>query len=183
MGNGHSLTEYRRAAEILWGDAGAYAVDEYERLNAAYFAGELPPLPIVIGLTAYGRTVGLCRHTGPWSGGLPRITLAPKTFAAGALEVTEVLLHEMIHARLILAGLDSGHNSRPWCAEVERLSPLVLGASVKAAPVVPRRVDGKVVRRPLDGHLGRKQLAGWPQALRSPAELGARGRPIPVPTY
>jgi hypothetical protein len=144
--------------------------------------GDLQSLPIVIGLTPYGRTVGLCRHTGPWSGGLPRITLAPKTFAVGRLEVTDVLLHEMIHAKLTLAGLPSDHNSRPWCAEVERLSPAVLGTSVEVAPVVPRRVDGKVVRRPLAGHLDRKQLAGWPQSLRAPAELDSRGRPIPVPT-
>ena len=121
------------------------------------------------------------------SGRISAKRLLPVARAAGyegsdRLEVTDVLLHEMIHASLILAGLDSGHNSGPWCAEVERLSPPVLEASVKAAPVVPRRVDGRVVRRLLDSHLGRKHLAGWPRSLRSPAELAARGRPIPVPT-
>lgn len=41
---------------------------------------------------------------------------------------------------------------------------------IPAEPVKPRRVNGKVVRRELDGHLARADIAHWPHSLR-PAGL------------
>jgi hypothetical protein len=175
-----TAADYRLAAEILWGEAGAWAVDEYARLNARCFAGELPPLPVVIGLTAFGRCLGLTRYRGEWPGGLPRISLQSGLFARGTGAVGDILLHEMVHARLTLAGLDPRHNGGPWCAEVERLSREAFGAAARAEPVHPRRVNGVSVRQAREGCLTRKQLASWPLCLRPP---GIRGRVIPVSSY
>ena len=188
-GNGGcSQEDYLRAATVLWGEAGRYAVSEYRRINAWLFSGALPPLPVVIGLTAYGKCLGATRGHGEWEAGhLPRITLAPEIFngsrrmTGGRNVVTDVITHEMVHARLILDGADPSHNARPWCEAVTRLSPQVLGHEVKAAPVNPRRVDGKVIRRPREGHLQRSILAGWPGSLR-PVGWDC-GESIPVETY
>src|SRR5579884_2856783 len=145
------LRDYHKAAEILWGEAGAWSVEEYQRLNELYFSGKLPPVPLVIGLTAYGRCLGLTRHQAIWGGLVPRITLQSSLFARGTANVSDTILHEMVHVRLMLAGLDHSHNGRPWCAEIVRLTPLVLGRVVKAAPIHPRRIDGKSVRLERDG--------------------------------
>jgi len=156
--------DYLQAAAVLWGEAGEFVVAEFERHNQAHFGGELPPLPIVIGITPYGRCIGQTRPRGGWDAGdtLPRITIASNLFAAGTVAVSDTVLHEMIHAKLMLGGLDPGHNGRPWCQEIERLSPAVIGQEVKAAPVTPRRIDGKVTRQHLDGHLSRDQISHWP---------------------
>jgi hypothetical protein len=174
--------QYRLAAEVLWGEAGAWAVDEYARLNAAYFGGRLPAVPIVIGLTAYGHCIGLTRGGGAWRDARPRITLHSGHFARGTGAVSDTLLHEMVHVKLILAGECPDHNGRPWCAEVERLSPLVLGRTVQAKPVYPRLVNGVNQRLAREGHLSRKQLARWPDCLRGPRET-PRGRVLDVSSY
>jgi hypothetical protein len=176
----HTADDYRHAAEILWGEAGAWAVEEQGRINALHFGGQLPALPVVIGLTAYGRCLALTRYGGEWDESLPRITLHSGLFAHGAGAVADVILHEMVHARLILARRCPDHNAAPWCAEVERLSPAVLGVTVRAKPVHPRRVNGTSSRQPRDGHLTRKQLAGWPYSLRPP---GVRGPVLKVTSH
>ena len=47
-------------------------------LNREHFAGSILPMPIVIGLTAFGRCIGLTRDGG-WLDS-PRITLTPELF-------------------------------------------------------------------------------------------------------
>jgi hypothetical protein len=166
-----TLADYRQAAQILWGEAGAWSVDEYQRLNDLCWGGSLPPVPVVIGLVAYGRCLGLVRPQGGW-GGLPRISLASNHFQDGSAAVADTILHEMLHIHLLFNGLCGDHNGRPWCAEVERLSPLVLGMEVQARPVQPRRVNGRNVRLAVPGHLSRKALATWPHSLRGQRGLG-----------
>jgi hypothetical protein len=174
-----TLERYRLAAEILWGEAGTWAVDEFRRHNERFFGGALPPLPIIFGLTAYGKCIGLTRQRGTW-GELPRITLYSGHFHRKKDLVSDTLLHEMIHARLLLEGKDPDHNGAPWCAEVVRLTPLLLGFEVKARPVHPRRIDGKNRRVALEGHLSRQQLARWPESLRESGSY--RGERIKVAT-
>lgn len=177
----HASTRYTAAewAYHQWGPAGRFAYADYDRLNVAHFSGELPVLPIVIGLTAYGHCLGLTRHGDgeQW----PRITLASTYFAAGHHAVSDVLVHEMLHADLILRGLDPAHNGKPWCEAITRLSPSVLGLEVKAAPVNPRRINGAVARVPLDGYLPRAVLARWPGSMRPPS--WDAGDPLSVSTY
>ncbi|MGH3262817.1 MAG: SprT-like domain-containing protein, partial [Trebonia sp.] len=126
------MAQYRSAAEMLWGDAGRHAVNRFADLNRAYWAGALLPTPIVIGLTSYGRADGLtrCRR----QPGQARITLASRLFA-NLRRLDDVLLHEMVHLELALAGRDTGHNTNSWCRRTVELSLPVLGHAIAVAPV------------------------------------------------
>lgn len=172
----YTIEDYREAASRLWGEAGAYAVDSFVRLNDIYFAGALPPLPIVIGITAYGHCIGLTRHHA-----LPRISLACWAFRS-TRSVDDVLLHEMVHAELILAGLDSKHNAQPWCDRIVELSPMVVGRTIQAQPVKTKRKGKRVLRYVEEGYLTQKELARWPDCLRSP-DYYSEAAGISVDTY
>lgn len=161
---------YRQAQEILWGEPGAWAHDTFDELNGRYFADEIPHAGIAWGLTPHGGRLGHTRCTG-------RITLHPALLDPhsdawriepylGEAYARDVLLHEMIHAYLFARSEEPDHNGQPWCREVMRLAPSLGLGEVRAAPVVPRRVDGRVVRRALDGHLDRHQLAHFPHSIR-----------------
>ena len=193
-----SFEEYARAARLLWGDAGTYAAAEFRHLNDRYFRGELPPLPIVINLTAYGHCIGLTRPTA-WLAH-PRITVSTEAFngsrrmPGGRRMVTDVLVHEMVHAWLILRGENPKHNDDPWCKTIGELSLAVLGHEINARPVRPRRVpnpdreaDPKapktiVVRRPEPGAMSQGDLARWPTPQRPDGFYQGDER-ILVPTY
>ena len=56
--------DYRQAAALLWGEAGEYAAEELARLNREHFAGSIPPMPVIIGLTAFGKCIGATRDSG-----------------------------------------------------------------------------------------------------------------------
>jgi len=161
---------YRRAQEVLWGEAGLWAHDTFAQLNAVHFGGEISHSGIVWGLTPHGARLGHCRHDGRIT--LHPALLDPKSDAwgiepyLGEAYARDVVLHEMIHALLFQRGLEAGHNGEPWCAEIVRLAPELGLKPIKAAPVVPRRVDGKVRRLPLPGHLDRKTIATFPHPLR-----------------
>lgn len=161
----YTLADYRLAALTLWGETGAWFVDEFQRHNERYFAGGLPPLPIVFGLSAYGHCLGVTRFEGEW-GPLPRITLSTSYGPLGQNVASDLLLHEMIHARLILAGEDTRHNADPWCREIMRITPLLRLPAIRAARVRTRRVNKVPQQRELPGHLSRAQLARWPHSIR-----------------
>jgi hypothetical protein len=191
--------DYAHATTLLWGPAGEYAATEFTRLNREHFAGAIPPKPIIIGLTAYGACIGSTLREVSWLES-PRITLAPEIFTGnhrtpgGPRMVSDVLLHEMVHAALILRGLSPKHNDAPWCRLITELSPGVLGAKLMARPVRTRRVPNParaadpsapktvVARLPEPGCLPQRSLARWPQSLRS-ATWYDSDRPIHVPTY
>jgi hypothetical protein len=154
----------RVAAEIAYGEAGVYAVEEFDRINRWLFDGALPPTPIVIGLTAYGRTRGFCRGQSA-DRPVPRITLHPLIFGARN-RVTDMIIHEMLHAFLMSEGREHKHNTKPWCEMIEKLSPAVLGLEIHARPVNTRSIGGVRKKAPLDGHLEQHQLASWPGSLR-----------------
>jgi hypothetical protein len=50
------------------------------------------------------------------------------------------------------------------------LSPLLLGIQINAAPVKPRRINGKVTRREESGCLSQGDLARWPHSVRPSAD-------------
>jgi hypothetical protein len=184
---------YADAAVLLWGKAGEFAATEFTRHNREHFAGSVPPMPIIIAMSAYGNCIG-STHAPSWLAS-PRITLTPEVFngsadkppggghrrrgrlRGGPRQVSDVRLHEMIHAALILRGEDPGHNEPPWCRLITELSPGVLGHGISAHPVRTHRVpnparetDPKapktIVRRmPDPGCLGQLQLARWPDSL------------------
>ena len=199
--------EYRQAAIWLWGPAGEFAADEFGRLNREHFAGSVPALPIVIGITAYGHCIALTRgHR------VPRISLASELFngsrerpgaggkqtpgriSGGPLTVSDVLLHEMLHAFLMLRGEAADHNAPPWCRMITELTPDLTGDEIKAEPVGTMRVPNparetdpqapktKVVRRAKPGHLTQQQIASWPHSVRPEGYYDIQ-KPIPVDTY
>jgi hypothetical protein len=179
----HTYADYRLAASILWGAAGRFAVDEQRRLNRRYFGDALPPLSVVVGLTAYGRCLGLTRprDRSRWTDQVPRITLASNLFASGTGAVSDTVLHEMVHAKLMLAGQNPQHNATPWCAEICRISPLLDGGrAILAAPVTTRYVNNVSCRPVRPGHLTRADLATWPHSLRRPRR---RGEVLAVASY
>jgi hypothetical protein len=191
-------TSYRDAAITLWGEAGAYAHDAYQRLQPL-FPGLPDELPIVIGLTAYGHCVGLTRAD--WEHG-PRITIASGEFKptwnatwqvwrpGGTRLVDDTMVHEMTHAWLHLTGQKVKHDSEAWYAAIRRLSPAVLGHEIDVHRGADRRsvrvklADGtSVVRKErVPGFEGLKaKVAGWPGTFR-PADYDV-GDPIDCPTY
>lgn len=187
--------EVRRYTAWAWGPAGEYAAGEYARLNREHFAGSMPPLPIVIGLTSYGHCIGLTRHRSA-----PRITLASETFngsprqPGGPLTVSDVLIHEMVHAFLMLRGEEPGHNFKPWCQMITELTPELTGTGILAEPVGLTRIPNpardtdpkapktKPARRARDGYLTQGQLSAWPHSIR-PAGYYDGQQPIPVDPY
>jgi hypothetical protein len=187
------MLSYRDAAAALWGEAGVYAHDAYARIRAEHYPDLPPQLPIVIGLTAYGHCLGLT-ETG-WKHG-PRISIFSPLFGAGADQVDDLLIHEMLHASLGLAGLDIKHRGADWYAAVRRLSPAVLGHDLD----VRRGADRKSVRVPNPDYteggseprtvvrkvrvkdaVPHAAVARWPQSFR-PEGYG-RGAAIPCPTF
>jgi len=189
---------YASAAALLWGEAGRFAAAEFTRHNREHFAGSIPPMPVIIGLTAYGKCIGSTMPA-EWVGA-PRITLASEIFngshriRGGPRQVSDVLAHEMVHAALMLRGEEPGHNADPWCKMITELSPDVLGREITARPVGTRRVPNParetdpsapktVVRRmPDPGAMTQGELARWPWSLR-PSDWYDGQRPIYVPTY
>jgi hypothetical protein len=175
----------RAALENLWGEAGAWAADTWTRLNADHFNGRLRYHGIVFGLTPHGRNLGHTHHDG-------RITLHPSLLdprqrawmirdRLGMRFAEDVLVHEMVHVTLFAVGVDNDdrhphHNTDEWCAEIVRITPRLGLPPIKAAPVKPRRIDGTMMRRELDGHLSRDAIAHWPHSLRPDGFYDTEGR-------
>jgi hypothetical protein len=62
-----------------------------------------------------------------------------------------------------------------------RITPQLGLPPIKAAPVKTRRIDGKVTRQPLDGHLSRGDIARWPYSLRPAGYYDSTDTRIHVP--
>jgi hypothetical protein len=78
--------------------------------------------------------VARCADRSPlqWPG-LPRRRVPP-ALPGGALQVSDVLVHEMVNAALI-RDEEPQHNFAPWCRMIAGLSPAVLGYEADARPV------------------------------------------------
>jgi SprT-like family len=187
------MMSYRDAAVVLWGDAGAYAHEAYARIRAEHYVDLPEQLPIVIGLTAYGRCIGLTRPA--WEHG-PRISVSSSLFARGRLLVDDTLIHEMLHAALMLAGLNTSHAGDDWYAAVRQLSPAVLGQTLDVRRGADRRSvrvpnpaytpgNGKpatiVRKRSVEDAVSHADVARWPGSFR-PKDHDW-GAPMQCPTY
>jgi hypothetical protein len=173
----NGVVDFRHAQETLWGEAGAWSYDTWHELNGGLFGSELEYAGIVWGLTPHGGCLGYCERSGRIT--LHRSVVDPHTDSPWAwpaerctdLYARDILAHEMIHALLNARGAErddrGGHHNAPeWCAEIMRLSPLLLGITINSEPVKPRRLNGKVVRKARDGFIGRDEVAHWPHAVR-----------------
>ena len=192
-----AITKADRAAlENLWEAAGVWAADTWTAHNANHFDGQLKFHGIVFGLTPHGHNLAHTSNPDGDSIQYPRITLHPAlldprgdawgmNLHLGARHAEHVLLHEMVHVALFDAGIENTkdkphHNTQEWCDQIMRISTRLGLNPIKAAPVNPRRVDGKVVRLAQDGFLSRDDLAHWPHTLM-PADYYNRGGRMPVP--
>ena len=164
----------RKALEALWDEAGIWIAQTWDRLNAHCFNDEVPYNGVVWGLTPHGGRLGHCSGTG-------RITLHPallnpksdawgvKRAVFGDRYAADVLVHEMIHALFRARGIPSQpgsqgeHNTRHWCDEIIRITPLLDLKPIQAAPITPRRGVGRVAK---PKHLSQYDLSHWPHALR-----------------
>ena len=132
--------------------------------SGAHF--DLPRLPLVVGLTAYGKCIGLTRYRE-----VPRITVASGVFSSTRM-VDDVLVHETLHASLILAGANPDHDSADWCRSIVTLSPAIAGESVLAVPdkviKVPNGAGGRKSAQvhPRGAPRGPRAGARWPHCLR-----------------
>lgn len=178
-------TSYRDAAQVLWGEAGTYCHDSYQRQRHLF--PELPDeLPIVIGITAYGKCLGATETT--WTHG-PRITIASNLFGRGRALVDDVMTHEMLHAWLAVTCQHVNHDTDDWYAAVRRLSPAVLGhqldvqrgAGRKSVRVKQTDGSSKVRKVRTQDAISHGDVARWPYSLR-PVGYNP-GAPIGCPSY
>jgi hypothetical protein len=181
---------YADAAETLWGEAGRYIYQRYDHFRP--LLPELPErLPIVIGLTAYGKCIGAT--LGCWAHG-PRITIFSPLFGWGRGYVDDVIVHEMLHAWLMVTGRDTHHDSVDWYTHIARLSPAVLGHAIaikrgahrKSVRVPNPRADElgqpkTVVRKVATDAISHEVVTRWPHSFRPKGY--DYGKPIECPTY
>jgi hypothetical protein len=154
--------DYRNAARLIWGDAGAFIADEYQRLNRLHWNGKLPAVPFAIGITAYGHCLGLTRHE-TFSAARARITIASNQFDnAGA--ASDTVLHEMIHVACLTAGVSPKHEHQPWCDEIMRISQHY-GRDFVAGARRSKRVGDRVTKVLPEGSITRFEAARWPDFL------------------
>ena len=171
-----TTTDYRQAAAAFWpGPWVDLAYDAFDIINAELYAGELPPLPIMFGLTPHGGNLGSCSRASP-----PLITLhssliEPKSTDPWGVarrywnpaQLVDVLTHEMIHAHLNIIGENPAHNYAPWCREVERQSPAVGVGAIVAAPWKRARDGNGLTYKPTKPDaIPRKALSTWPYLVR-----------------
>jgi hypothetical protein len=118
--------------------------DAWAEINAALFDDALRPLPIIVGLTGYGRFSATCA--------MDAITVQPSVYQSGAWH--GVMVHEMAHQAdhqdglVYVPGSRTGnvHNSTVWCDRINGLMDR-LGDRRWAAPY-RRRADGSYVANP-----------------------------------
>lgn len=167
----------RDAARVFWPDHADLIYDYFDEINARCFDNRVPIRGIVVGLTPHGGRLGDTYPSG-------RITLHPSLLTPSSDNpwnipaascnpalLADVLTHEMIHAYLFATDQSPEHNHAPWCGEVTRLSPLVLGRRIIAAPWKrarrPKSEGGELIYAPtVAGAIPRMDLATWPHSLR-----------------
>jgi len=165
------ITEYRAAAELIYPGFGAWTYDTFDRLNRQHFENRVPLMPIRWHHTlAYGAALGLAVD-----GGTPaaRIDIAMHMNGAWAFDETgspnlmaeHLLLHEMLHHFLTVTGRKSKHNTRDWCAEIERIGAELGIKPFRAAPSKVTKVrigDKRVSQRVQEGDLAMNEIASFP---------------------
>lgn len=115
--------------------------DTWQQLNEQLFAGVLKPIPVIIGLSRYGKGEGFCSQD--------HITLQPSTFSSKNWR--GVLVHEMCHQAdrqdgityKSLGRIKNIHNSTAWCDRINSVMQLI-GDKRFAAPYKRNRTGEMV---------------------------------------
>ncbi|SRR6266571_1815376 len=147
MDNKELALACREIAAHFEGDVAVTAFEYYDAINKHFFNGELPQAFIIMGITPYGRCIGLTKHYFKQPIILLHVGLKTEQ------ERFYTLLHEAIHVqvRYVLEYTgEKSHDSDEWLSEVNRIAP-ILGyheASLAADKVRrrPKSEGGKLVR-------------------------------------
>ena len=148
-----SWESMRSFMKIGWGSTGQKAYDDYCSFNRKFFSDQLPPAHISFSYTSqFGGWLGQCAYGKERSSGkhtMARITLCrplghelPASFRNRQYSLcadSAVLLHEMLHLKLFLSGMDTDHASAGWIDGVLRMSEQ-LGVNVDFQPQIRRRI-------------------------------------------
>ena len=168
----------RELSRLSYGPVIDWAFDAYNHFNGMFWNGRLPVVPITVAITPHGGCVGLTsfRH------GVPRIALHPslensKAWGlggrAGWQGAAMTLLHEMIHVAeaTLYSGLpnpgETSHNADLWARECNRIGEAI-GLPPVCTRIKPARVDGKIVRRPVNPvpfHVTMDHISRWPEGI------------------
>lgn len=160
----------------LFGDFGAWAFDEWKRLNKTFFNEENVPGEIVWKSTPDDRSLGyfsasenlICLHTCLMRPRYPTSSLKWKFRNFNRRKAGDVLLHEMIHQRIHQTGGWAGetsHNNQRFVEEVNRIAKL-LGMDIRAQVIEPGTDTDKRSRPDDPECLTLNQLIHFPYSVR-----------------
>lgn len=171
-----TFAELKKEGVQLFGDFGAWAFDEWKRLNETYFNGKNIVGGIVWGSALKGESMGyyyatenliylhkhLMRPVYPTSGIKWEIRHFNKKIAS------DVLLHEMIHQAIHQTGGwvgETSHNNERYVQEVDRIAKL-LGMDVRAKVIKQKMIQDKATWHVEPGCLTLKELYEFPYLSR-----------------
>jgi hypothetical protein len=178
------FAELKSKAVKVSGDFGAWAFDEWKRLNDALFFGENLAGAIIWEETPQNSSLGYYERTGNlivlhktlMRPVYPTTGLKWKLRHLNARMVSDVLLHEMIHQRIHQTGGwvgENSHNNKRFVNEVNRIANL-LDLTVKAkiiqSPEIPgqtKTFQGKTIPFADPGFLSFQELSHFPYFSRS----------------
>ena len=172
-----AIAELKIKATNAFGDFGAWAFDEWKRLNDALFygkniAGEIiwKQIPQDSSLGCYYRARNLIvlhktlmRPVYPTSGHKWEL------HRFNSRMVSDVLLHEMIHQRIHQTGGwmgENSHNNKRFVNEVNRIAKL-LGLTVKAKVLQSKSIHGITIPLAESECLSYKELSHFPYMSRN----------------
>lgn len=171
-----TFAELKKEGAQLFGEVGAWAFDEWKRLNETYFNRKNIAGAIVWGSTPKGESLGyysvtenliylhkhLMRPVYPTSGIKWGMRHLNKKFAS------DVLLHEMIHQTVHQTGGwvgETSHNNERFVEEVDRIAKL-LGMDVMAEVIKQEMIQCKVTWHVEPGCLTLNELSEFPYSSR-----------------
>lgn len=171
-----TFAELKDAGKKRFGDLGAWAFDEWKKLNKTYFNGENSAGQILWGLTPDNRSMGyysgtdnlIYLHKTMVRPQYPKSTLKMDISDLNRKLASDVLLHEMIHQRIHQTGGwvgDTSHNNERFVGEVNRIAKL-LGLNIIAKVIKSKNVDGKLKKYVEPGCLTYKELYEFPYSSR-----------------
>lgn len=172
-----TFTKLKIEATKTFGDFGAWAFDEWKKLNDALFFGKNFAGPIVWNETPqnsslgyYARSVNLIvLHQSLMRPVYPTGVIKWELRHINIRLVSDVLLHEMIHQRIHQTGGwkgENSHNNERFVDEVNRISEL-LGLNIKARVIQSKTIHGKSIPDVESGCLNVEELSQFPYFSRS----------------
>jgi hypothetical protein len=172
-----TFAELKIEALKAFGDFGAWAFDEWKRLNDAIFYGKNVAGAIIWEKTPQDRSLGyydrtenmIVLHKTLMRPVYPTPGLKWKLSHLNVRMASDVLLHEMIHQRVHQTGGlmgENSHNNKRFVNEVNRIANL-LGLNIKAKIIRSTTTQNKTTPLVESECLSFKELSHFPYLSRS----------------